>query len=302
MSIQKPDFFIVGAPKSGTTSLYEYLRVHPEIYLPSQKELNYFGKDLKFNHFDRSFERYLNHFKDRQEEKMAGEASVWSLFSKEAAKEIADFNPDARIIIMLRKPVDLLYSLHSQLCFSGGEDIEGFSQALDAEADRRVGKRIPRTAFAVHALFYREIPKFAEQISRYLEVFPHNQVHVILFDDFKNNTTRIYKETLTYLGVNPELAVDFKIHNPNKSVRFKWLRDIIKVPPPFIKSTGRLLVPGGVRSKFMQTARALNDTLNRKEKKRIPLDESLKRSLETEFHGEISSLGKLLKKDLTAWL
>src|SRR5258706_10449866 len=110
--INNPDFFIVGAPKCGTTAMNDYLGQHPDIYM-APKELHYFGADLKIK--DKISESaYLQYFKNAGNKKILGEASVWYLFSGTAAKEIKNFSPDAKILIMLRNPVEVVYSLHSQ--------------------------------------------------------------------------------------------------------------------------------------------------------------------------------------------
>lgn len=136
--MKKPDFFIVGAAKCGTTAMYEYLKEHPEIFMPEDaKEPNYFGSDMNYKSSRLTEEQYLSLFSDAKNEKRIGEASVWYLYSKLAASEIKEFCPSARIIIMLRNPVDMLYSLHSELFYGADEDIEDFKTALNAEEVRK---------------------------------------------------------------------------------------------------------------------------------------------------------------------
>ena len=134
--MRRPDFFIVGAPKCGTTAMIDYLKQHPEVFVPDRKELDFFGRDLVFKGHRLTEEEYLGFFSRATAEKRAGEGSVWYLHSKTAALEIKDFSPNARIIIMLRNPLDMMYSFHSQRLYNGNEDIENFSAALDAEAER----------------------------------------------------------------------------------------------------------------------------------------------------------------------
>ncbi|MBA2556652.1 MAG: hypothetical protein H0V12_04785, partial [Chloroflexi bacterium] len=146
----RPDFFIPGAPKSGTSSMYEYLRQHPEIYLPSLKEPRHFcpdqdsGSDRDGLFFVRDRDEYLALYAGVRGEKRIGDASVQYLYSRVAAERIREFNPDARFIVMLRNPVHMAYSLHGQRLAGGGEDIEDFGEALEAEADRREGRRLPK--------------------------------------------------------------------------------------------------------------------------------------------------------------
>ncbi|NLF38083.1 sulfotransferase, partial [bacterium] len=107
MTMRLPDFFIVGAPKSGTTALHAYLGRHPSIFVPARKEPHFFGSDIVSPAFVRDRDAYLSLFAGATTEARVGEASIWYLYSKRAAREIKEFNPDARIIIMLRNPVDM---------------------------------------------------------------------------------------------------------------------------------------------------------------------------------------------------
>src|SRR5580698_1501830 len=103
----KPNFFIVGAPKSGTTSLYDYLKEHPQVFLP-KKELYYFCYDLTFRTPPISENIYLKYYTDANNQKAVGDASVYYLLSPGAAKKIKDFNPEAKIIVMLRNPIQMV--------------------------------------------------------------------------------------------------------------------------------------------------------------------------------------------------
>lgn len=135
----RPNFFIVGAPKCGTTSLYEYLRSHPQVFMPEKKEPEHFSDDLDWRnvmlrHRVADRDDYLSLFDPAPAHAAAvGEASTWYLFSEAAAGAIHDFNPEARIIIMLRDPVKMMYSLHGQFLKDCNEVIEDFAQAIAAE-------------------------------------------------------------------------------------------------------------------------------------------------------------------------
>ena len=134
----KPNFFIVGAPKCGTTALHEYLQHHPDAYLPYYKEPHYFGADLVGSRFlqfrNKPKRKYLKLFRDVRGEARIGESSPWYLASNAAAAEIHRYDPEAKIIIMLRNPIDMMYSMWSQFRYSGNEQIEFFEEALAAEA------------------------------------------------------------------------------------------------------------------------------------------------------------------------
>ena len=182
---RRPDFYIVGAPKSGTTAMYSYLGQHPAVFLPEVKEYRYFGADLDIR--DRpapDLDAYLSLFVPASPAQRVGSAYVWYLYSKTAASEIRQFSRSARIIVMLRRPADMLYSLHSEHLSNGNEDIKDFDDALAAEEDRRAGRRIPAHAHLPQGLLYSEVPRYAEQLERYFGQFGREHVHVVIFDDF----------------------------------------------------------------------------------------------------------------------
>ncbi|MBA2556411.1 MAG: sulfotransferase, partial [Chloroflexi bacterium] len=172
--MRKPDFFLAGAPKCGTRSMYEYLKPHPEIYLSPRKEPRYFASDLDTGtagdelFFVRELDEYLGLFQGATDQKRVGEASVQYLYSRVAAENIRVFNPDSRFLVMLRNPVEAVHSMHAQRLAGGAEDIADFEAALDAEDDRREGRRIPPGSFHVKGLIYRDVARFGEQVERWL--------------------------------------------------------------------------------------------------------------------------------------
>src|SRR5215204_2818898 len=125
--VVRPDFFIVGAFKSGTTALYEYLRSHPQVFMPFLKEPHFFGDDLTRHYGRMSLSEYLALFRDAQPGQRVGEASTWYLYSTTVPGQIAEFSPQAQIIILLRNPVDVMYAQHSQLRFRADEDQADFA-------------------------------------------------------------------------------------------------------------------------------------------------------------------------------
>jgi hypothetical protein len=297
-TMRRPSFFIVGAPKCGTTALYSYLRQHEEIFLP-HKEIHYFGGDLEFRYRRRLSEReYVQLFESATVERRLGDASVWYLFSKRAASEIHDFDPDARIIVMLRNPVDVMYSLHSQMLYAGDEDLPSFAAALEAEEERRAGRRIPRGARLPQALLYHDVASFTEQVQRYFDSFGRAAVHVILYDDFKRDTDAVYRSTLRFLGVDPDHRVELEVVNPNTVRRSRWLARHLAVPYPTLRKVVRLAlpVPGWRRALGREVSR-----INTVRRTRTAMDSSLQRRLTEELVEEVRALESLIGRDLSAW-
>ena len=293
----KPDFLIVGAFKSGSTALYEGLRRHPQIFMPFHKEPLYFGDDLTRRYGRYTEAEYLHLFDPAKPGQKSGEASTWYLYSVSAAREIHDFNPDMRIMVVLRNPVDVMYSEHSQLIYNVIEDLPSFEDALAAEPDRRAGRRIPEGPINIENLFYRHSVRFAEQLERYFDVFGRERVHVMLWDDLRRDGATVIRDALAFLGVDPTLAAAPPNANENKRVRSPLIQRLIFAP--------RLLLPLAPFLRRFPLVRAVRTRLldmNSEAKPRAPMDPALRRRLLDEFTPDIERLGALIGRDLSAWL
>jgi len=279
--------------------MYEYLRKHPDLFLPEKKELRYFGTDLDVRGFpNRQLDEYLSFFADATPGRRIGTAYVWYLYSKTAAAEISAFAPKAQIIVMLRRPADMLYSLHSEHLSNGNEDLASFEEALAAEPDRRAGRRIPRHAHHPRALLYSEVPRYAEQLTRYLSVFGRNRVHVVLFDDFASDTAGSYRETLRFLQVREDFAPSFEVINPNKRVRSEAVRHFLARPPELPRRIIKAAVPAPIRRTIFERATRLNLATPR----RAPLSDATRDRLNDLFRPEVDRLSDLLGRDLRHWV
>jgi hypothetical protein len=294
--MRRPDFFIVGAPKCGTTAMQDYLGQHPEIFMPDMKEAHFFGADLDAPVYLRDEKKYLALFAKARDEKRIGEASVFYLYSKQAAREIKAFAPDASIIVMLRNPVEMIYSLHSQRLYNGNEDIEDFEAALDAEEDRKRGLRLPKDRHLLAGLFYRDVAKYSDQLQRYIDVFGREQIKVIIFDEFKRGTAQVYKDTCQFLGVAPTFNPTIRVINGNKGVRSITYRNII-FRPSMLRKVARRVIPDTPRRRIIRVL----ERVNLKYEERPPMNPELKRRLKEEFRPEVEKLSKLLDCDLTYW-
>lgn len=298
--MRRPDFYIVGAPKSGTTAMYEYLRRHPDIFLPATKELRFFGADLDVRGFARrDVDTYLSSFAAAAPTQRVGAAYVWYLYSKTAAAEIRRFTPEARIIVMLRPPADMLYSLHSEHLSNGNEDLNSFEDALSAEADRRAGRRIPRHAHLPQGLLYSEVAMYAEQLERYLAVFGRDRVHVILYEDFASDTAASYRETLRFLDVAGNFTPSrFEVVNPNKRIHSEAVRHFLARPPQLPRRIIRAAVPPALRRALYEWAKRLNTA----SLPRAPLSHATRYYINGLFRADIKRLGEILERDLAHWV
>jgi len=303
--MRKPNFFIVGAPRSGTTALFHFLEQHPEVYMSAVKEPYYFCTDFheESDHFFnreirfpiRTEKAYLKLFQDAVHEKVVGEATPDYLYSKLAARNIYEFNKEARILLSIRNPVDFLYSLHSHLLSSGLENIADFKKALDIEPMRRKGRQMPKGLFWPSSLYYSERIRFAEQIKRYLDFFPRRQVKILIFDDFKKDELGMYKSILGFLGVDPRFTPETKTHNENRVSRFALVNRIVS-------ELGDMKVGSILPPKLRDTLTWKLRELNSRAVPRRPLDPGLRKTLMKQAEPEVEELSLLLNRDLlTLW-
>ncbi len=300
-----PNLFIVGAPKCGTSSLHTWLSMHPQIFMSNRKEPQYFCRDFweegdtyhnKKLFFDiRKVGDYLNLFEDTKENHIIlGEATSKYLYSKIAAKEIYKFNPKAKIIIMLRNPVDFLYSYHSQCLYDLAENEPNFEKALALEDTRKDGKNIPKYTPAPSFAYYSEISKFYDQIKRFMILFGKEQLKIVLIDDLKNNPSKVYRDVLKFLGVNSNFKPTFQKINENKIITNKFLHRINMLPPnqSVIKRIYRKIFPKKLREKISEKKIFMKSGTRNK------MHPSLRRKLKKIYYNEVMNLSKLLRRDL----
>lgn len=278
-----PNFFLVGAPRCATTSLYTYLKQHPDIYLSVLKEPHFFSSDLtRPPQATVDKEVYLDLFSDARNEKCLGEGSVWYLESATAPDEIRKFSPAARIIIMLRNPIDMACSLHGLYLRTGNEDLEDFEAALAAQQDRKRGEGIPATTYFPEGLQYTEVAKYSAKVERYLRVFGQERVHTIIFDDFAEDTPRAYRRVLEFLDVDPAFDPEFDLEKAAAKLRLTAIRQLRRIP-----------------TEIKRKMRGANDT--HRGVRRKPLEPRLRSRLREEFSTDIERLGELLGRDFSHW-
>lgn len=282
--MRKPDFFIVGAPRCGTTSMYAYLRQHPEIYASPHKEPHFFGTDLTvLPGALREEPLYLELFAGAGDRQRAGESSVWYLLSQRAASEIRAYVSDAKIIILLRRPEQMAFSLYTLYTRTGNEDLPTFEEALAAEPERRQGRRIPVSAYFPEGLQYTDAAAHAAKVERYLDVFGRENVHCILFDDLVRDTAAVYRQTLEFLGVDPGFEAELDPRKANEKIRMTVIRQLARINPEIRR-----------RLQF-------KDIRMHEGGPKDPLSEETAERLRRHFAPDVERLGILLGRDLSTW-
>ena len=301
-----PDFFIVGHPKSGTTALYEMLREHPQIFMPGLKETRFFAHELHpgldFNTHPETLEEYLALFGPARPEQLAGEASPSYLRSQLAAARIAELQPDARIIAILREPASFLRSLHLELVQDRVEMEVDFGRALAADRLRPGLEQVDGKFARGGRRYSADRVQYVEQLRRYHEVFPSERVLVLIYDDFRADNAGTVKHVLSFLGVDDSSPIEAAEANPSVRVRsvraYRMLHALALGEGAgwgALKRATTAVTPARPRRDGVRTLR-----------RRVLLgqprdaDEQLMFELQRGFKGEVEALSAYLDRDLVS--
>jgi hypothetical protein len=279
-----PNLFIVGAPKCGTTAWYEYLRQHPAIYFPDEKEPHYFATDLPGFRTAKSEAGYLALYSNAGEP-VLGDASVFHLYSSTAAERIAAFNPDARILIFVRRQQTFLPSLHQQLLYTLDEDVKDFSTAWRLSG-RRAATLIPPTCREPRLLDYAAMGRFDEQVERYLKAFPPRQIRIVPFEQWTSSPRETYRQILQFLGVDDDGRTSFPRINEAKFNKWGTLAALSHRPPKWLRGLIDLLHKSSGRETLGIGARII--AMNRQSGYRSSLDPALEQEI-SEYYQDSNS-------------
>jgi hypothetical protein len=203
---QPPDFVIIGAQKAGTTSLYRYLTGHPNVGGATKKEVHFFDRS-----YDKGMDWYLAHFPERGEFTVVGESSPSYLFHPDVPERLRRTLPHAKLIVLLRNPVDRAYSQYQMRLRRVGED--SFEEAIDEELTRLPSNgELPGPEKGHHAYLPRGV--YADQLRRWLAVFPREQFLVLHSEAFFARPDEGLLRTLAFLGLPHWSPAEFEVHNP----------------------------------------------------------------------------------------
>lgn len=297
--MRKPNLFIVGAPKSGTTALSTYLSAHPNVFFSNPKEPQFFATDYSGHGFVRDLDSYLHLFDAAtSSHKIIAEGSVFYLSSQHALNAIKEFNKDAKILIMLRNPIELAQSLHQHYVHALYEDQSDFEAAWRLQDSRIQGRNIPRLCRQPKLLQYRNICMLGAQVEIALNIFDRNNVKIIFFDDFIANTSVVYKEVLGFLEIEDDHRKEFPRINEGKSIHPFLLALLNRLLPMAARNTLTKMRFNSKLSHFPEIV----EFLIKRPSKRTNLNESLLSELKNTFSADVVKLGKLTHRNLQNWL
>jgi sulfotransferase family protein len=287
----RPNFFIAGVPKAGTTSLHEYLKQHPQIFMPDYKEPNYFvhGNGLE------KWEDYLSLFKDAGGKKAVGESSAAYSYCEESPGWIKSVLGDVKIIIILRNPARRAFSLYGWMVREGYEDAPTFAEALEREPVR------------MHdAVFRAQCPQFSpdylyfttglyfEQVKRYIETFGRERIKIYLFEEFIKQPVTICQDVFRFLEVDDNFTPKMELHNEGRipksiALQFRLRQELAR---------RRKFIPHAWRIKLVKHLMERNV---RRGSKPQP-DKQLMESLANRYRQNIQQLEMLLGRNFSAWI
>ena len=294
-----PNFLILGAAKTGTTSLYRYLRQHPKIYMSPAKEprffafegeiLNYKGPGDAQETAKTDLKSYQDLFRDVTDETAIGEASTVYLWSPKAAERIQYYIPDAKLIAILRNPVERAYSNFLHLVQAEREPLSDFAQALKQEQER-----INNNWW--HFWYYKEQGFYSVQLKRYCDRFDANQIKVYLYEDFQAEPITVVKDIFRFLEVDSDFTPNLseKVRQSRRVPKNKALHSLLTQPNP-LKAILKPLLPTKVRQRVA-------DNLNQKNLVKPKVSPEVCQQLIEEYREDIVALQDLIKRDLSNWL
>ncbi len=299
-----PNFLIIGATKSGTTSIYRYLQQHPQIFVPPNvKETNFFAyenQEIAFKYWGPPPTTTLNAIRDlptyqalfaspkAQKATAVGEVSPYYLYNQQAAQRIQAYIPHAKLIAILRHPADRAYSNYLHLIRDGREPHQNFAQALAAEPQRMADGW-------AWDYYYRDMGHYASQLTRYYELFPAAQIRIFTFEAFTAQPTHVLQEMFRFLDVDDAFQPDTSFRdNVSGYPKNRALQRFIDQP-----NLAKPLIRRLVSEKWRQK---IATQLRRKNLQKPTLDPALRAALTADYRADIEALMALTGQDFAAWL
>jgi hypothetical protein len=288
-----PNFLIIGAMKSGTTALYYYLEQHPEIYMSPVKEPNFFSSQEQENAADAvtNIGTYQDLFRGGSGKKALGEASHSYLYEPRAAADIKRYVPEAKLIAILRNPIDRAYSHFLHMVRTGMEPLDDFAQAL-REEEVRIHKERTFQDYIGRGLYYN-------QLKRYFETFPREQVRVYLYEDLSGAPLSTVQDAFRFLEVDDSFVPDVSLRrNVSGQPKYKTLDGLLRRQSR-IKHAAKIYLPARMRWRL---SKAFDDLKTRNLAEPPPVQSKVRRQLIGVYREDILQVQELIHRDLSGWL
>jgi hypothetical protein len=284
--VVEPNFFIVGAPKSGTTNISYYLMQHPQVFMPENLEPYYFARlDIPQN-YEREIisdeKKYLNLFKNTNSCRAIGESSPVYLYCPHSALEIKNRFPNSKIIISLRNPIEIAYSEYFSLKFMGFDKNRSFNELLDSSKEQ-----LDQNEFHIDSLL--EAGFYSKHIKRFQKIFSKNQIKIIIFEEYIKNTIPTINSILSFLDIDKSIAFKTAPKGAYKVPRNFVSQKLMK-NSTFRKAT-KFIIPTVTRQK-------ISERFLVKESSRPALKQNERQQLMEIYQNDVENLDKLLGRRL----
>jgi hypothetical protein len=289
----RPNTFIIGAPKCGTTSLARWLGEHPDVFMSNPKEPYYFCRPSLQIGGVHTREQYAAIFARANDERTIAEATTATIYDEEALARVGEFAPNARIVVMVRNPLELAPSWHGQVVRQLFEDIADFAAAWAAMPERRAGRRVPKNCPDPLMLDYQRIASLGAQLERVYAVFPTSQVYVGFLDDFVSDARAAWRRLLTFLNIADDGRTEFPVENtgymPGNLFAYRAIRKLTRAA----KRALGVKAETGIVEKVTWSLR--------RREARSPISPGLLREMHETLDPEIAKLERLTDRDLSRW-
>ncbi|MFN8096787.1 MAG: sulfotransferase [Dermatophilaceae bacterium] len=294
-----PDFLVIGAAKSGTTSLSYYLRQHPQIFFAREKESHHFlfpdgAPDFRGPRDAEEFvpliisdrDRYLSCFAGARPAQICGEASVYYMSEPQSLRNAIEYNPDMKFIAVLREPAERSFSAWSHMMRDGREPVDDFLSAFGLEAERRAAHWSP-------GFFYEAMSRYGEQLAACYDAVPREQIMVVLYEDLVTRQDETMAEIFAFLGLQPVEIASERVMNASGNPRFRALNHLLTQRNP-VKAALKRIIPYETGTAIAQRVASWN--LRRRD-----ISDDDRRVLTQRFSSDVAQLAQLLGRDLSGW-
>jgi len=300
----KHGVYLVGAPRCGTTTFSKVLARNPQICFSKPKENHFFIRVSPALSPEEMSRTYLQrYFPDLNENhRVIAEGSVSYLYSPEAIEKIIELDPNGRFIVMVRNPVDMIYSYHSRMLFTLDEDVTDFETAWNLQEARSYGKYIPSRCRDPRLLQYAAIGRLGEQVETLFRTAGRERCFVIVFDDFVKDPLKVYKEVLEFIDIDYDGQTKIAQKNQNRGYKSGFLQQFVMNPPKFIAQFIEKREGQGLdKLTYLRSIRRRLKKINKVEVKREALSDPMRQKLRAVFADDIEKLAGLLNRNFEHW-
>ncbi|RPI46413.1 MAG: hypothetical protein EHM59_07505 [Betaproteobacteria bacterium] len=295
-------FYVIGAPRCGTTSVSDTLKRNPHISFSVPKETHFLQRD-RGEQSEESWRRtYVARYHPRlnRAHQAMGDGSVSYIYSPDAIRRALDFDPRARFVAVLRNPVEMLQSFHLRLLYLLDEDVADFATAWALQESRARGENIPRYCRDPRMLQYGEIGRFSEHLERVFAVAGRDRCLVLLFEDLVQEPRATYKRILDFIGVDDDGQTKFRRKRQSLTFKSWWLQRLLMNPPDWVLR--RIQAMNVKQIPRLKRWRKKMKRINNRPAEHPPLSNETQAMLRRYFAPDIERLAVLLDRDLSRWL